>query len=420
MQDADPDENYLWIDNRVMIVLDKTAAVFWKHIIDGMWLFQQGEGDETPKVREYVLTKMKKEFPRVNIKRIEQDLDKNYGIVLGVAETGCPVDAGLKVKEVSVKNLAAPMRMDLALTYKCNLNCGKCYLDPAARDRMKELTDKEWIGIFGKLWKTGVHHITFTGGEPLMRPGMVNLVSEAEEFVTGLVTNGVLLEQYAGDLKNASLDYCQVTIESGIPEHHDAMTCTPGSFQKTVNGIKKALSLGMHVVPNTTLTKTNAADFPLLLDFGKSLGLKSMACNTLICSGQGIRCRDESGLPIEETKDLLKKACEKAVKLGIELQWYSPTCYKKLNPVELGFGVKQCSAACSNMTVQPDRTVLPCQSWKETVGNILTDKWTDIWNHPVCRKLREHKLAPENCGGCEYIAACGGGCPLEKGKGGAL
>ena len=77
----------------------------------------------------------------------------------------------------------------------------------------------------------------------------------------------------------------------------------------TVNGIKKALSLGMQVVTNTTLTKTNAADFPLLLDFGKSLGLKFMACNTLICSGQGIKCREENGLQLEETKDLLKKAC---------------------------------------------------------------------------------------------------------------
>ncbi len=412
----DPGENvnYLSIDGRILLVIDKTAAVFWRHIIDGMWKFQRGEGDESKEVKDYVVTEIAKQYPRIPSAKIISDLDRNFGTVMGIADSGCPVEAGLGIKEINVNEWAAPMRMDIALTYNCNLTCGKCYVEQDLKKGMKELSKEEWVRIYKILWRIGVYHITFTGGEPLLRPDIVELISEAEEFVTGLITNGTLLEKYAEDLKNASLDYCQVTLESFKSETHDKMTSTPGSFAKTLSGIKKALSLDMQVITNTTLTRINIGDFLDLLEFGKRLGLRHMACNSLICSGLGIRCKQEDGLTTGEIKDFLGKACKKAKESGIELQWYSPTCYKELNPMELGFGVKQCSACSYNMTIQPDGTVLPCQSWPKTVGNILSDDWKAIWNNPVCRKLRNHGHAPEKCETCEFKVTCGGGCPLEK------
>jgi radical SAM protein with 4Fe4S-binding SPASM domain len=399
-------------------VVDQTAAEFWKHIIDAMWKFQQGEGDASEEVRRYVVEQMSQKYYSVPEKTLSADLDKNFGLVSDIAEGGCLHEAGLPLKEVNVQTWKGPMRMDLAVTYRCNLNCSKCYLPLNWEKNTRELTKEEWIKIYKILWEIGVYHVTFTGGEPLLRNDIVDLVSEAEEFVTGLITNGVLLERYAEDLKRASLDYCQVTLESSKKDIHEKMTATPNSFEKTIAGIKKALSLNLQVVTNTTLTKINAGDFIELLGVGKSLGLKHMACNSLICSGKGTNCRKENGLTIPELKELLKEACEKAEKLGIELQWYSPTCYQELNPIDFGFGVKQCSAACYNMTVQPNGTILPCQSWPETVGNILADDWEIIWNSPICRKLRGHQLAPGKCLDCEFVLTCGGGCPLETPKGG--
>ncbi len=412
----DPGENvnYLAIDGRILLVIDKTAADFWRYIIDGMWKFQQGDGDESKDVRDYVLAQMAKQYPGISSTRILSDLDRNFGTVMGVADSGCPVETGLGVKEIDVNKWAAPMRMDLAVTYGCNLTCDKCYVAEDLKKGMKELSKSDWIRIYRTLWRIGVYNVTFTGGEPLLRPDIVELVSEADEFVTGLVTNGTLLEQYAQDLQNASLDYCQVTLESCKSETHDKMTLVPGSFAKTLSGIKKALSLNMQVITNTTLTKTNIGDFIDLLKFNKQLGIKHMSCNSLICSGHGIKCRHENGLTTEELKEFLTIACEKAKETGIELQWYSPTCYKDLNPLEIGFGVKQCSACSYNMTIQPDGTVLPCQSWPKPVGNILTDAWENIWNNPLCRKLRNHGFAPEGCKDCRFIATCGGGCPLES------
>ena len=112
----------------------------------------------------------------------------------------------------------------------------------------------------------------------------------------------------------------------------------------------------------------------------------------------------------------MRRALEMADKVGIRLEWYSPTCYKQFNPIEFGFGVKACSAAQYNMTIEPDGSVIPCQSWlKEKVGNILKDSWQSIWNHPVCVGFREKAYLKdrEECQGCEYLTQCYGGCPLE-------
>ena len=411
-------ENYLWIDGlQPPLVLDQVAAEFVAHIIDAMWKFQAGEGDESQKVIDYVLEKMHQKYAqrfslrKISKERIRADLDRIFGTIMDIAEGSCPVEMGLQMKELKPTKWMAPARMDLAITYRCQLNCAKCYTGGSRE--MKELTTEDWVKIYNILWKIGVPQVVFTGGEPTLREDLVQLVGEAEEFVTGLVTNGVKLAELAAPLKGVSLDYIQVTIESNNPDIHNQMVGNGNAFEKTVAGIKKALSLDMQVVTNTTLTTINASAFLELIKWGKEIGLKHMACNTIICSGGGIQYKKETGLSNQALKELLSESLELAEKSGIELQWYSPTCYLELNPIELGFGMKGCSAAAHNMTIQPDGTVLPCQSWSETVGNILEDNWKSIWEHPISRKLRRHKLIADKCKDCEFLPACGGGCPLE-------
>jgi len=423
-------ESLLWIDGQSPpLVLDRVAAEFVSHIIQAMWDFQQGEGDGSAQVRAYVADKMfrkygRRRFPwlparlagRPARERISADLDRIFGTLDAIARGACPLDSNLDVRQIDHRKWSAPARVDLAITYQCNLDCRKCYVDCSRKD-LPEMSTDDCVRVLEKLWQAGVPQVVFTGGEPTCRKDLVRLVAEADEFVTGLVTNGTALADLAADLKAASLDYAQVTLESDDPAIHNGMCgASFDAWKQTVAGISKALELNMHVATNTTLTRANAAHFPRLLQFGKKLGLKNMACNDLICSGRGTQARQDDGLSLGELKNLLSESAKAAQELGLNLQWYSPTCYRKLNPLELGFGPKSCSAAAHNMTVQPDGSVLPCQSWPESVGNVLSDPWQKIWNHPVCRKLRRHGFSKGNadCGGCEHLPVCGGGCPLEK------
>jgi len=423
---ADPGEtNFLWIDGRSPpLALDQVAADFVGHMIDAMWEHQSGVGDESEKVKSQVISKIYKKYgtplifwkKRVNKARIEKDFNRIFGGIMAIAENNCPLETGVEINPVSQDSWAAPARMDLALTYRCNLDCSHCYT--GGPREMVELPTSKWVSVLETLWRIGVPQVVFTGGEPTLRDDLLELISEADEFVTGLVTNGTYLEEMAAPLKEASLDYVQVTLESYDPRIHNNMVgdSDATALPRTVSGVKKALDIGLDVVTNTTLTSKNAKGFKNLIRFGKDLGLSSMACNTLICSGRGKSAKKTDGLPIEEMNDLLKGAVETAQDVGMNLQWYTPTCYNTLNPLELGFGPKSCSAAAYNMTVQPDGSVLPCQSWPDQVGHILDTPWSEIWNHSTCDKLRDRGFGKENeeCTECADLPICGGGCPLEE------
>lgn len=411
----------LWLDGRQPpYLLDATARDFVVLLLEAMWWYQQGDGDETDQVVRHVVDGMVAKYRRrlslrnrVTRERVTADLHRLFGTLMELAGGKCPAELGLGAREIVAAAWNAPARMDLAVTYRCNLTCPKCYNSEAAGGT--ELSLEQWREVYRLLWSIGVPHIVFTGGEPTLRDDIVALVREAEEFVTGLVTNGTRLEQLAEPLRDASLDYTQVTIESYRPEVHDGMTGVPGSHARTVAGIGKAREVGLQVVTNTTLTVHNAAHFPETISWLRErFGLDYMACNTVICSGRGARYRETAGLDEAALAEVLRAACQRAGELGVELQWYSPGCYHTLDPVALGFGSKSCSAAAHNMLIQPDGSVLPCQSWPEAVGNILTDPWEIIWNHETCRKLRAHDLSPKECRGCSVFAVCGGGCPLDR------
>jgi len=411
----------LWLDGQQPPYhLDRTATDFVALIIDAVWRFQQGDGDESEQVVKYVVEGMMAKYGRrlalrnrVTLARVKADLDRIFGTLKKLAEGACPADLNMSPRELRPETWNAPARMDLAVTYRCNLNCAKCY---NSEDRGRpELSTQQWLAVYEALWRIGIPQVVFTGGEPTLRDDIVELIDQAEEFVTGLVTNGTRLEELAESLRGANLDYAQVTIESHRPEIHDEMTGAAGSHARTVAGIKRASEVGLQVVTNTTLATLNAAHFPDTIAWLKNeLGIDNVACNTVICSGRGTRYKKSNGLADAELKQVLQAACGRAEELGVSLQWYSPGCYAIVNPIGLGLGAKCCSAAAHNMLVQPDGSVLPCQSWPETVGNILTDPWQAIWNHPTCRKLRDHLLAPTECKGCADFAVCGGGCPLDQ------
>ncbi len=405
--------NLLWVNGQNLLIVNNTAAEYIESFIEVMAAHPKSL--EPDRFKQEVAARMQRKYPRVPPEVLIKDFDAIYGSLVQVSTGACPIDeVKLETKETNPKLWTAPPRLDLAITYRCNNNCYFCYT--GGPRKVAELSTKDWYKALDRIWASGVPQVVFTGGEPTLRPDLVKLVNHAQEFVTGLVTNGRRLGGLAKDLHRVSLDYVQVSLESHRAETHDRMVGVNGAWRETTDGIRRALAAGLEVITNTTLTKDNIGDLPGLIEAGRGLGLKVMACNTLICSGRGTCTKQENGVPTEELKPALTKALEAAEKAGVRLEWYSPTCYKQFNPIEFGFGAKACSAAQYNMTVEPDGSVIPCQSWlKEKVGNILTDPWESIWNHPVCVGFREKAYLKDRkeCQECEHLPQCYGGCPLE-------
>jgi radical SAM protein with 4Fe4S-binding SPASM domain len=305
--------------------------------------------------------------------------------------------------------------MDMALTFRCQNDCVHCYA--GGPHETPEMSTTQWKQAIDRLSDAGVFILTFTGGEPTLREDLPELLvyAQSKGIVTGLISNGRRLKDkaYVETLEKAGLDFVQITLESHKPKVHDAMTKADESWKETVMGIKNAVQSQIYVSTNTTLSKHNAEDFLTTVDYIKELGVDAFGCNSLIYSGKAPQASDEFALSTNELKALLPQIREKANLLGLKFLWYTPTQYCELNPLQLGLGVKSCTAALINACVGPNGDVYPCQSYFESLGNILTDPWPKIWQNPLAEKLRRREYVEEKCKDCTDLSVCGGGCPLE-------
>jgi radical SAM protein with 4Fe4S-binding SPASM domain len=189
------------------------------------------------------------------------------------------------------------------------------------------------------------------------------------------------------------------------------MVACRGAWRQTVQGLRNALGGGLFVMTNTTLLEDNSPTLGETLDFLAEIRVPTVGLNGLIRSGSGAVVG--TGLPEAALLPLLELARERTSAHGQRLIWYTPTQYCHFDPVQMQLGVKACTAAAYNMCVEPDGAVIPCQSYYQTIGNLLADPWEAIWNHELALWLRERRYAPSTCAGCALLAECGGGCPLS-------
>ena len=92
--------------------------------------------------------------------------------------------------------------------------------------------------------------------------------------------------------------------------------------------------------------------------------------------------------------------------------WYSPIPHCHYNTIAHGLGNKSCAAMDGLISVSPSGDVLPCSSYPEPMGNLLTDEFTDIWFSARARHFKSKEYAPVECAGCESFTACQAACPL--------
>ncbi|MGI6632257.1 MAG: radical SAM protein [Bacillota bacterium] len=419
----------LVVNAQAALFLDRVAVTYFRAFLDE-WKSICGTGKDTgdpstaaSAAAPVVVRRVTKRF-KVSPARANEDWQRLWGTVLSVASGGtCPF-SDFEVKRIDPLSveLAAPYRCDLILTYRCQNDCGHCYA--GGPHETAEMDTASWSSIIENLSDWGVPTLTFTGGEPLLRPDLDELVQTAETLgcVTGVITNGRLLtKDRASSLEAAGLDFAQVTLESSDEEVHDTMVGAPGAWAETVEGIRNG-SERFYVTTNTTVTPHNKHTILDTIRFLNDLGVQKFGINALIRSGRGTHT---GGLEPAELLKLLEEVVNLSSHLRFPFIWYTPSCYKELNPVNLGLGVKTCSAASTVLAVEPDGNVMPCQSYYRSLGNALRDDFKSIWKHPLAVALRARRTEgkaghpdlpamPAECYSCAELALCGGGCPLER------
>jgi radical SAM protein with 4Fe4S-binding SPASM domain len=292
--------------------------------------------------------------------------------------------------------------------WQCNQKCVFCYAAGQQMGKTKEMTTEQWKQAIDRLDAARVPMVTFTGGEPTQRADIAELVGYAKRMVTRLNTNGVnLTPELVQQLKVAGLDSVQVTLYSHDEAVHNALVGS-NHHADTIQGIRNAVAAGLDISINTPLCKKNA-DYERTLAFIYSLGVRFVTVSGLICTGMAGINHKEYDLTSDELFEIIKTANEFCNAHEMEIDFTSPGLINAEKLDELGMNVPMCGACLSNMAIAPDGTVVPCQSWlgaDASLGNILTDPFKRIWNHPMCKQLRN--MSEEQALSCPFRARKGG------------
>lgn len=305
-----------------------------------------------------------------------------------------------------------PVLSEVAVTYRCNLNCEFCYVGD--KDYRELNTDDTKKILFKIYHEAKIPSVSFTGGEPLLRKDIYTLVEYASKIGlwTNIITNGTLLtKQIVENLKKSGLSSTQVSIEGPNPKIHDKISGVPGSFQKTVQGVRLLLDAGIPVHTNTTVSKNNVNHLEEILLLAKKIGLQRLSMNLLIPCGSASNKR-HLWVSYSDIGDHIIKLKHRAEKENIKFLWYSPIPMCKFNPIAQGFGNKSCAAITGLLSIDPMGNIIPCSSWRMPVGSLLRQRFEDIWQSSALSYFKNIEYAPDECHECLSFDVCKGACPL--------
>ncbi len=305
-----------------------------------------------------------------------------------------------------------PVLSELAVTYRCNLKCNFCYVGDHEYAELSTSDAKKVL--FKILHEAQVPSVSFTGGEPMLRTDIGELVAYAARIGmwTNLITNGMLLTQENVRMLNSvGLSSAQVSIEGPSPQVHDNITGVAGSFERTVQGIRLLRDAGIPVHTNTTISQSNCAHLEEIVSLVSRLGLKRLSMNVLIPCGAA-QSRKELWVAYTDVGDHVLKLKKRAEREGLIFLWYSPVPLCMFNPIAYGLGNKSCAAVTGLLSIDPMGNIIPCSSWRMPIGSLLKKRFKDIWQQTMVMYFKNNEYAPDACRDCLDFDACKGACPL--------
>jgi len=319
------------------------------------------------------------------------------------------------------------------VTKACNLRCIHCYASADNRPAENELTTEEGFRLLEDLAQFGCPVVLFSGGEPLVRPDIFDLIAYAVRLGLRAVlsTNGTLIDHaLAKELKKLGLSYVGISLD-GIGEVHDRFRGSKGCFEKVVQAIENCQREGLKVGLRFTINKFNAEEIPKVFDFVEEMKIPRICFYHLVYAGRGTKLM-EYDLSHEETRkwvdyiiDRTKELHDKGHKvevLTVDNHADGPYLYLRMkregNPraeevyqllLMNGGNNSGIGIGC----VSWDGEVHADQFWRHySFGNVRKRPFSEIWmdtSDPLMAKLKEKKKHVKGrCAKCRFLEVCGG------------
>ncbi|MCU0723757.1 MAG: radical SAM protein [Planctomycetes bacterium] len=328
-----------------------------------------------------------------------------------------------------VKPLRAPTDVFLEITSACNLRCKHCNVYDYRQDP-KEFTFEEWVRLFDRMAELKVFTVWISGGEPLARPDVFELLDELHARplrIKGFNTNGTLVTpEKARRLAGYSKLGCvQVSLDGATADTHDKLR-GEGNFDRAVRGIRTLVEAGLHVNLFTIFTKYNLHQVRAMAELAKSLGAGQVSYNILLPQGNALHYFHEIALSDAEWRKVVLEVGALSSDFPGIAGGPLKQCFDRFSTFEEDLAkagpcgpryLCGCGTGITECTIMPDGRVLPCDRLQEiTCGNLRERDLEDIWrNSEVFAEFRRrHDVLLDDlatCKGCRYQPLCTGGCP---------
>ncbi len=340
-----------------------------------------------------------------------------------------PLKTSTLIKNNKVNKLdyySAPLSVLWDITYRCNMKCKHCLNgDPTS---FNELNLSEIMVVLNELKRMKVFSINFSGGEPLIRDDIFEILQAAskQNFGLRLSSNGLLIDNTILErLKDLDVFCLQISID-GFKETHDNFRGVKGAYEKAINALKTASEMGFHTTMSTMIIKDNVGELEGLLELAESLGVSSFKLNSFMPMGRGDTHQDNLKVSKNNLEKLsaifLKKKNEHGHRINMQIDALFPwllNCNIKDDIVVRGITSSvnvKCSAGQTTLVISPEGTVFSCPFLSQfPLGNILESSLYDIWHNDSSilgkfRGLKQEDLSGK-CKNCRFVPKyCNGGC----------
>lgn len=316
---------------------------------------------------------------------------------------------------------------------RCNLRCIHCYSQSHNREYSGELSHDEGLKLIDDLASFGAPVLLFSGGEPLMRSDIFELIDYARErgMRAVLSTNGTLISpEVASRLKELGLSYVGVSLD-GLKETNDRFRGVTGAFDAALEGIRNCREAGIKVGLRFTMNRRNAQDIPGIFDLLIEENIPRVCFYHLVYAGRGSKLVEED-LSHEETRaavDLIIDRTRQAHKsdkplevLTVDNHCDGPYLYLRMlreehpragEVLELLRMNGGNSSGIGIGCVSWDGEVHADQFWRHySFGNVREKPFSKIWtdtSDELMAKLKNRKpYLKGRCAQCRWLDACNG------------
>lgn len=318
-------------------------------------------------------------------------------------------------------------------TNRCNLNCLHCYSSSTADRSSDELSTAEAKQLLSGLAEVNCPVVLFTGGEPLLRDDLFELLAEAGRLglQTVISSNGTLIDSAtANELAEVSVNYVGISID-GDQEFHDQFRQARGSFKAALEGIESCKKAGIKTGLRFTVMKQNLLQIQFVFDLAATIGTRRICFYHLTHTGRAKELNSQTPTPrqtrqavetiIEKTSECAQKnLIDEVLTVGNHAD--GPFLLLKMlreNNGNCKTARKLLLANGGNKTgekigcVSWDGNVYPDQFWRNySLGNIKDKTFREIWEdstEPVLNKLRKKsEFADKRCLSCKWFNLCKG------------